>query len=374
MVGDDVDAMTREIVEQREPVVDTLIAGFNGGAHYGYEHVLADIFKSVYEVKQSELNKNPKLVNIFGIIPEKDPYWQGNLEEIKRILKGVGIETNVFFGAEGGLEDIDNARNASLSITFGRWGELPARVLSEKFDIPVIQKAALPVNAAEEKELIEEIGNVISLEQDLVDDFLNKEFSYESSYYGRIRDEVIELGFGKSVAIVGDEEQVIRLGRIAKDIFGANVVAAVLTDSLKKDEEHELNNSELLSTITNNVYKTSDQKDIDDIIRQAKAEIIIGRSLESNVAKKAGIPLVEASYPIYHKSILNQPAAGVRGAVSFVSDYLTTEKEAQKEKSQVLYGYLKLLKEHNSWQEHSTKKGQVKQLNLISELASRESI
>ena len=30
MVGDDVDAMTKEIVDQGEPVVDTLVAGFNG--------------------------------------------------------------------------------------------------------------------------------------------------------------------------------------------------------------------------------------------------------------------------------------------------------------------------------------------------------
>ena len=109
MVGDDVDAMTREIVEQHEPVVDTLIAGFNGGAHFGYEHVLADVFKSVYDVRLSETNKNSNLVNIFGIIPEKDPYWQGNIEEIKRILEGVGIKANVFFGVTGGIEDIDNA-------------------------------------------------------------------------------------------------------------------------------------------------------------------------------------------------------------------------------------------------------------------------
>lgn len=374
MVGDDVDAMTREIVEQHEPVVDTLIAGFNGGAHFGYEHVLADVFKSVYDVRLSEINKNLNLVNIFGIIPEKDPYWQGNIEEIKRILEGVGIKANVFFGVTGGIEDIDNAKNAALSIVFGRWGELPAKVLNEKFDIPVIQKAALPVNALEEKELIDEIGKVISLEQDVADEFLNKELAYESNYYGRIRDEVIEHAIGKSVAIVGDEEQVIRLGRIAKDVFGAKIVAAILTDSLKKDEEHELNNDEVFASITSSVYKTSDQKDIDDIIRQSKAELVIGSSLEVNIANKAGIPLIEASYPIYHKSILNQSTSGVRGAVEFVSNYLTTVKQDEKEKSEELYNYLKQLKGQKTWQEHSSKRGQVKQLNLISELASKESI
>ena len=89
---------------------------------------------------------------------------------------------------------------------------------------------------------------------------------------------------------------------------------------------------------------------------------------------KAGIPLIEASYPIYHKSILNQSTSGVRGAVEFVSNYLTTVKQDEKEKSEELYNYLKQLKGQKTWQEHSSKRGQVKQLNLISELASKESI
>ena len=374
MVGDDVDAMTREIVEQGEPVVDTLIAGFNGGAHYGYEHVLADIFKQIYEVKKSELDKNPLLVNIFGIIPGKDVNWQGNLEEITRILNGVGLTANVFFGALGGTKDLENARNAALSISFGRWGELPAKVLNEKYGIPIIQRAALPINSIEEKELIDLVGQNIQLDQNLVDEFVAKEEAYERSYLGRVRDEIIENTIGKSVALIGDEEQVIRLGRLAKDVLGADVVAAVLTDTLKKDEEHDLNTTEIIASITNNVYKTSDQKDIDDIIRQSKAQLVIGSSLERHITDTTGAALVEASYPVYHKSILNQSAVGIRGSVSFISEFLTVAKQAEKEKKFDTLAYIKQLKGQDSWQEHSIKKDYLKQVNPVSKRAVRSSI
>ncbi|MDC7278474.1 nitrogenase molybdenum-iron protein [Butyrivibrio fibrisolvens] len=375
MVGDDVDAMTREIVEQGEPVVDTLIAGFNGSAYYGYEHVLADIFKSVYELKKNEGEKNPRLVNIFGIIPQKDPYWQGNLEEITRILNGVGLETNIFFGADGGTEDIENARNAALSITFGRWGELPAKVLNEKFEIPVIQRAALPINADDERALIEGIEEYITIDQETKEHFLEKEQKYELNYWSRVRDEIIENDLGRTVAIVGEEEHVIRLGKLVQEVFGAEVVAAVLTDALKKDEEHTLDNEEVLNSIAKNIYKTSDQKDINDIIRQSKAELVIGSSLEQHVADKHGIPLVEASYPVYHKTILNHSSIGVRGIVGVIAEYITAVKQADKEKEEKLQNKLKELKGQNVWLEHSYKKSHnVKQVGLVSQGTVRESI
>ena len=151
-------------------------------------------------------------------------------------------------------------------------------------------------------------------------------------------------------------------------------MGAVLTDALKKDEEHETDNTEILEAVAENIYITSDEKDIEDIIKRSRAQVVIGSSLEKKIAEKNNVSLLEFSYPIYHRAILNQTTVGVRGAVEFVSDYITTVKQAEKEKSQVLHGYLKQLKNQNSWQGHTSKKGQVKQINLVSELASRESI
>ncbi len=374
MVGDDVDAMTREIVEQGAPVVDTLIAGFNGGSHFGYEHVIYDILKSIDGVKKNEQNTDEKLINIFGIVPDKDPYWQGNLEEIRRIFEGVGLKANLIFGVYGGVEDLVNAKNAVASVVFSRWGELPAKLLKERFDVPYISFSSLPSFVSDERELIEKVSEYTKIDSYVKENFLEGEERYEKNYLSRIRDDIIEYDLGKRTLIVGDEEQVIRYGKFFRQVFGARIVGAVLTDALKKDEEHETDNSEILEAIAEKIYITSDEKDIEDIIKRSGAEVVIGSSLEKKITELNNVSLLEFSYPIYHRAILNQTTVGVRGAVEFVSDYITTVKQAEKEKSELLHEYLKQLRNQNIWQGHSSKKGQVKQINLVSELVSRESI
>lgn len=374
MVGDDVDAMTREIVEQGEPVVDTLVAGFNGGPHYGYEQVLGDIFKSIYEVKKSDLKRESNLVNIFGIVPQKDPYWQGNLNELQRILTGLGIKSNVFFGTEGGVADFVNAKNASASIVFSKWGELPAKILNEKFDIPVIYRPSLPIGTEKVQDLAEAINKVISLDESLVKDFLEKEEHTEKSLLFRVRDEIFELGLSKNAVIIGDEEQVIRLGSFLKDRLGVVISSVVLIDSLKKDEAHETNNEEVLRTISENIYKGIDQKEIDEIVSSSNVEVIFGSSLEKGIAEKLNLPLVEISYPIADKLILNKADAGVNGAISLLENYITVVKQYDERKKELASSILKEVKGGESWRELSQKKNFLRQSNLITELPTREYI
>ena len=341
MVGDDVDAMTREIVEQGEPVVDTLIAGFNGGSHYGYEHVLADILKSIDGVKRSEREPDPMLINIFGIVPEKDPYWQGNLEEIARIFEGAGWKTNLFFGVSGGVGDLIRAKNAAVSVVFSRWGELPAKLLKEKFDIPFVLESSLPVSVRDEVDLIHRVAEYVPVDPALRESFLQREAAYQQYYTLRIRDDIFEYDLGRRTVIVGDEEQVIRYGKIFKEVLGARVVAAVLTDALKKDEEHETDNTELLASIAETVHITSDEKDIEDIIRQSRAEVVVGSTLEANIAKKRNLSLLALSYPVYHHAILNQATAGVRGQIGVLQKYISTVKRNDQQKKEELRRFVR---------------------------------
>ena len=336
MVGDDVDAMTREIVEQGEPVVDTLVAGFNGGSHYGYERVLADILKSIDGVKKDERNPQSNLINIFGIIPEKDLFWQGNLEEIKRILEGAGLKANLFFGVNGSVSDLVNAKNAAASLVFGRWGELPAKVLKEKYDIPYLIESSLPVNSDDEKKLIERLSGIVSTDKEKAEEFIRHEKEYEDYYLSRIRDDIFEYDFGQRTVIVGDEEQVIRLGKIFNEYLGKQVVAAVVTDALKKDEEHDTDNTELLNQTAEKIYITSDEKEIEDVIKRTKAEAVIGSSLERRVTDKHDISLLELSFPVYQKSILNRKSAGINGLIEILEDYIDVIKKDQLLKKEKL--------------------------------------
>ena len=356
MVGDDVDAMTREIVEQGEPVVDTLVAGFNGGTHYGYEHVLADILKSIDGVKKSEQQTDKKLINIFGIVPQKDPYWQGNLEELSRILESVGLKVNIFFGNDGGVSDLISAKNASLSIVFGRWGELPAKVLEEKWKVPVLYKSSLPVSAEDEIELINQVTEFAEVDEELKNTFFEKETRYEQGYLRRILEDIFDNNLGKKAVIISDEINAISIAKVLKNIFGVQIEGIVLTDALKKDEDHITDNEQLLKELGEKVYKTSDQKDIDEIIRSLKPEIIIGSSLERPVADQGKLPLLELSYPIYRKSVLNQATIGTSGEIGLVQDFITTIKQYEDNKKKELLAFVHSVKGGHNYEKQYDKK------------------
>ena len=150
---------------------------------------------------------------------------------------------------------------------------------------------------------------------------------------------------------MGDEEQVIRIGGFLAEKIGVEIVATVLTDALKKDEEHETKNDELLKYISKNVYKTVDQKEINDIIRGSKPEVIFASALESHVASKLDRPLVEISYPIVDKLIIGKTTVGVRGLVTIIEDYFTVNREFENAKRDRLVKELKNETGNNQWYE-----------------------
>ena len=78
-------------------------------------------------IEQFVGNVTPKvqkgLVNVFSVVPNQDPFWRGDLEEIKRILTGIGLEVQILFGNESaGISEWKNIPTVAvddLSITAG---------------------------------------------------------------------------------------------------------------------------------------------------------------------------------------------------------------------------------------------------------------
>lgn len=340
MVGDDVDAMTKEIVEQGEPVVDTLVAGFNGDAHFGYERVLADILKSLDGVKKVSAEKKNNLVNLFGVIPQKNPYWSGDLQNIVKLFETLGIQVNTFFGPKNGVEELVQASQAAASIVVSRWGEQPAQVLFEKYSVPVIDVAGFPVGAKATEEFLREVAKVVTIDETAIENFLTQAYEKEQYYAGKIRKDLLLEDAITEIAIVGDEAEVSSLAQYAKDVLGARVVAAVLTDVPKKDDVHRRDYKTVIGQRAEQIYLTQDQKEISEILKQSGVNYVLGSSLEAKVSKDLEIPLLEISYPVYHKTILNKSYVGAEGGLAFAEDYVTKWKKGQAEKKERLLTYI----------------------------------
>ena len=322
MVGDDVDAMVRESQEQGEKVIDGLSAGFHGDVHYGYSQILTEVFQNLSKVDKSEVKKEKNLVNIFGILPQKDLFYKGDLEEITRILSAAGIKVNQFFGYSGGAEQLVNAKNASLNIVFSRWGQAPADKLEELYSIPTLTFDALPFGFDESADFIKLVSEKLGLDFAPVQDFLAKEAARLDYYFSSLKEVFYQNHLNKEVDIVADEAVAKRYARFLKKYFNSKINTVIITDFLPNDDNPESAKTESLKELAEKIYIAQDQSEIEKILSFTESGLILGSSLENKIAAKKAVPNLVVSYPSYNNLILNKSHAGITGAIQFAEDYI----------------------------------------------------
>lgn len=331
MVGDDIEAMTREAREQGEPVIESLLAGFNGDSHYGYEALLTDLFKKLPRVKKIEQNTDNKLVNIIGIVPNQDIYFKGDLEEISRILAGIGLKSNTFFNSNG-VKELETVQNARLNIVFSKWGIRAAEYLKEEYGTDYIVFDRIPTGFDEVKEFVNTIGDKLMLCYDVVDNFTEKEKEYFDYYFSRVSDQFYKGNFSKEVSLAGDEKTVRQIAEFIKKYLGARIKTAIITDFFPGDENPVDVKAEELKGLADNVKFSQDGKEIYGILLRSDSDIIAGSSLEEEAAENAGSHLWEISYPIYGQTVLNKTYAGIRGAITLAEDYIREVNGLEKQR------------------------------------------
>jgi nitrogenase molybdenum-iron protein beta chain len=147
-------------------VIYAQTAGFKGSSYVGYEILLETFIDQLVEKKPVE----KLLVNIFGIVPSQDVFWEGNFTEIERILNGLGLEVNTLFNGRK-IEDLSSAALIVLS----PWvGIKAAEDLKERFGTPYIVHP-LPIGVAETNSFPEEVGAALEID---VSDFNYNSFRF----------------------------------------------------------------------------------------------------------------------------------------------------------------------------------------------------
>ncbi|MCD7865942.1 MAG: nitrogenase molybdenum-iron protein [Clostridiales bacterium] len=340
MVGDDVDAMVREVQEQREHVIDSLTAGFHGDSHFGYESVLADIIRQLPKIKPAPEKKEPDLVNVFGIIPQKDVFYKGNLEELRRILKGIGLRSNIFFGSTDGVRELVNAPAASLNLVFSKWGVRVADEMEKLYGIPSLLFPSIPTGVREVRDFANEVLEQLASDTGQAADFLDEEERQFNYYLEGIAESFYRDHVGKRIAIVGDESDAVRYASFLSEYLGALVTDVVITDFFPDGEITHRKHAEELHSVAGQVHFSQDAAEIGRVLRDCDAQLILASSLEDETATEKGVPNLTISYPIYDRAIINRSHAGIRGALTLSEDFITKIEEEIREREEKLNVYI----------------------------------
>lgn len=335
MIGDDLDAVVSEFSDYEKPVIAIHTPSFRGNSYTGYELVLSELAKK-YVTRTKE--KTSKKVNILGIVPAQDAFWEGNLREIKRLLEKLGLTVNTFFGEGETLDDIKNSGDASLNIVVSDiYGVQTAREFEDIHDIPYIT-TTFPIGIIAVEGFLKQIEDALGIDASVTDAVIKEEKAIYYSYMERLADIYNDIDLQRYAIVVGDGNYATALTRFLSDELGWLPELTVITD-FADDKQQEILlsrfegfESGILPTVKFDTDASSVKKYFAQIWPRNRNEryydsltptVVVGSVFERDLASEFGFPLLTVTYPVTNRIVLNRSYVGTKGALSFVEDLLS---------------------------------------------------
>lgn len=317
IIGDDVRSVVEEFQAEGYHVYAVETPGFMGDANLGYESLWNTIINQVIEETPTQKN----LVNIFGVIPEIDPYWRGNLEEITRLLNKLGLKVNTFYRDNQGYETLRTCSAAKLNIIVNPWlFKGPSEKFEEKFGVPSIRFPGLPVGPTDTTAFIRQIADALDLDKTLVDQVIAQEEDYVYSYF----ETGVEILGWKCFGVVGDASSTIGITRFLANDYSLTPKLAVVTEPIFRPADKE-RIIEQLSSLEHakapTVIFTSDQYEINQaILDHPELTLLIGSANEKEAASYLTAIFREITAPLGGRLVFNKALAGYKGGLSLIED------------------------------------------------------
>jgi nitrogenase molybdenum-iron protein beta chain len=318
IIGDDIERVTDQFKEEGHQVYPIDTPGFAGDSNLGYEVVWNTMIDQVIE---GSVKKEENLVNLFGIIPYHDPFWSGNLEEISRLLKKLGLKVNTFFTEHQSMEHIRTSSQAALNIILHPWiFKGPAKKFEERFAVPSIRYPGLPIGASDTKRFLLMVGEALNLDDRLVNQVIEEEDDYVYHYLAQ---SIGALSW-KRFAVAADAGTALGITRYLANDYSFTPVLVVITEPIFRQEDKE----RIIAELTNLEYAkapkvvfASDQFEINKVLMEEEdLSLIIGSSNEEEVSSLKGVQYIVAAFPIKDRLIFNRAYAGYRGSLTLIED------------------------------------------------------
>ncbi|MDQ0204488.1 nitrogenase component 1 [Pectinatus haikarae] len=313
MISDDVVAMTQEITDQGYAAAYYKAPGFRGHARTGYEEVVAVLLDQIAG-KAPKQERETKSVNIFGIIPQQDLYWQGNLREIQRIMGSLGVKTNRLFGDGEDWQSWQSVPAAALNVVVSKWGVKAAENLRSTYGTPYVF-IENPGLGPDTDNFVEIVGEQLGISKNVVDNFLyseKKKFDYVIRQFAEY---YYSYDFRRKISVIGEESKVIRYGEFLKKYLGMQIKTAVITDYEGDSQEQQPVKS--LEKIISDIVYSDDTERIEEKLGPDN-EIIFGSELEAGAAARLNAELFVIGNPQNRELAVSGVDIGYAGAIALI--------------------------------------------------------
>ena len=321
MIGDDIPAMAKEARDQGLPVLSIASAGFRGSAHDGYVLFLKFVLAHP-DLLGPTGGREPGLVNLLGIVPRQDAFWEGELAEWSRLLAGIGLRANPVFGPDGGVDGLRDLTRAGISLVLSPWGADIARLLERDAGVPWLDAGFLPVGAAASVEVLQILAGRLGIETVAAAEFIAAEKRREDHHLRRLAEYYFRHDLQRDFALVAGSLHAAGLSRFLIGTLGWLPRLVVIADNPPEEARPDLQRALLAAAdgFGVRVLFSEDAGEIEAAIVEQGAEIVLGRAFERSAAAALGVPLVQVAHPVTDRLVLDKNLSGVRGAVTLVEE------------------------------------------------------
>lgn len=331
IVGDDTGEVVSEFADAEKPVIYAPTAGFKGNNYKGHEQVI-DAIIDQYLKKSDE--KEEGLVNVWADVPYQDLYWNGNFNEIEKLLKEIGLKPNIIFGYKKGIENINKIPKAQFNLLISPWVSVKnVKKMEKKLGIPYLHYKNLPVGAFETSKFLREVGEFAGLDKEKVESVIIEHENYYYYLIERFADLFLENRvINKQFTVVGDAQYTLAITKFLTNDLGLIPAKQFITDDTPKEFRDDIaaEFKKLNYGIEAEAVFETDGYKIHEQIREHDYHgypLILGGYYERELTEELKGNFLNVTWPVRDKIVLDDFIAGYTGGIRLIEDIYTVASQ-----------------------------------------------
>lgn len=324
IVGDDTGEVVSGFEDADKPVIYASTAGFKGNNYKGHEQVIDAIIDQYLEKSE---DREKGLVNIWADVPYQDLFWLGNIQEIEKLLKSIGLTPNTIFGYEKGIDNINKIPKAEFNLLISPWVSVGnMQKMEKKLGIPYLHYLTLPIGAFETSKFLRVVGEFAGIEEDAIEKIINEKEKYYYYLIERYADMFLELrAMAKQFSIVADAQYTLGITKfLVNDLGLLPAKQFVADDTPKKFREQIQKEFENLNYgIKAEVSFETDGYKIHNEIKDHDYNgypLILGSYYEKEITEEMFGHYLNISWPVQDKVVLDDFYVGYTGGIRLIED------------------------------------------------------
>jgi nitrogenase molybdenum-iron protein beta chain len=329
IVGDDLDSLNGFFSGSQTPLIYVDAPGFKGNSVWGHHQFLRSVIEQY--LKDETPLVNPKQVNVWGIIPFLDPFWDGTFNAAEKLLAQTGLEPNIIYGDRDGIGAIKKIPHAAFNLVISPWWDLDTvKLLQQKFGTSYLQYPNLPIGLSETTKFLHVLGEYAGLDKSLIEDIAQKGEREYMYFLGRSLHASFEgPNLPKRFVIIANSNYALALSKHLINDLGMIPERVYITDGVSEEYRETLTKQFTCfdGGIKAEVIFTEDggrpEQEIKTLIKEhplIQHPYILGSYWDKIWANECMSPFLPVSIPLGDRIVLNKTYFGYAGGLTFYED------------------------------------------------------